>query len=176
MNLNCITALVPKLSRSVHLRSYQKVMKGPTILSVAAAVIGLTSAGFTANYDDLAAEGYRWVTADGPYACPSRDDLRQITKNCTEETQLQMIKQHRAYYLIRGDIVKLVREDAASGISLIRVPGIAVHLLTLNKFLSRRPIKNAFGIVETPETSGLIPAETTWITESREQSGAMAAP
>jgi hypothetical protein len=176
MNLNCITALVPKLSRSVHLRSYQKVMKGPTILSVAAAVIGLTSAGFTANYDDLAAEGYRWVTADGPYACPSRDDLRQITKNCTEETQLQMIKQHRAYYLIRGDIVKLVREDAASGISLIRVPGIAVDLLTLNKFLSRRPIKNAFGIVETPETSGLIPAETTWITESREQSGAMAAP
>jgi hypothetical protein len=116
------------------------------------------------------------VTADGPYACPSRDDLRQITKNCTEETQLQMIKQHRAYYLIRGDIVKLVREDAASGISLIRVPGIAMDLLTLNKFLSSRPIKNAFGIVETPETSGLIPAETTWITESREQSGAMAAP
>jgi len=118
MNLNCITALVPKLSRSVHLRSYQKVMKGPTILSEAAAVIGLTSAGFTANYDDLPAKGYRWVTVDGPYACPSRGDLRQITKNCTEETQLQMIKQHRAYYLIRGDIVKLVREDAASGHTL----------------------------------------------------------
>ena len=151
-------------------------MKVPTILSVAAAAVLLTSSGQPASYDHLPANGYRWVIVDGPYACPSRDDLRQITKNCTEETQLQMIKQHRAYYLIRGDIVKLVREDAASGISLIRVPGIAVDLLTLNKFLSRRPIKNAFGIVETPETSGLIPAETTWITESREQSGAMAAP
>src|ERR1700693_186455 len=98
MNLNCITTLVPSSQGRCICGRIRKLMKGPTILSVAAAVIGLTSAGFTANYDDLAAKGYRWVTVDGPYACPSRDDLRQITKNCTEETQLQMIKQHRAYY------------------------------------------------------------------------------
>jgi hypothetical protein len=48
----------------------------------------------------------------------------------------------------RGDIVKLVREDAASGISLIRVPGISMDLWTLKDFLSSRPTKNAFGIVE----------------------------
>ena len=64
-------------------------MKMPTILSVAAAVAGLKSAGLPANYDDLAAKGCRWVTVDSPYTCPSGDCLRQITKNGTEEKQLQ---------------------------------------------------------------------------------------
>jgi hypothetical protein len=27
------------------------------------------------------------------------------------------------------------------------------------KFLSKRPVENAFGVVETPETSGLVPIE-----------------
>ena len=89
-------------------------MKVSAILSVTAAVIGRISAGLTANYDDLAAKGYRWVTVDGPYGCPSKDDLQQIIKKPTDETELQMIKQHRAYYLLRGDIVKLVQEDPAS--------------------------------------------------------------
>ena len=30
-----------------------------------------------------------------------------------------------------------------------------------NKFLSRRPIKDAYAVIETPETSGLIPADTS---------------
>ena len=96
-------------------------MKVSAILSVTAAVIGRISAGLTANYDDLATKGYRWITVDGPYGCPSKDDLQQIAKNPTDETELPMIKQHRAYYLLRGDIVKLVLEDPASGISRIHV-------------------------------------------------------
>jgi hypothetical protein len=52
-------------------------MKVSTILSVAAALIALTSAGITVSYDDLAAKGYRWVTVDGPYACPTNEDLQQ---------------------------------------------------------------------------------------------------
>jgi hypothetical protein len=31
--------------------------------------------------EDLAANGYRWVSVDGPYGCPSKNDLRQITKH-----------------------------------------------------------------------------------------------
>ena len=54
-------------------------MKVPTILSVGTAAVLLTSAGLAANYDDLAAKGYRWITVDGPYACASKDDLPQIT-------------------------------------------------------------------------------------------------
>jgi hypothetical protein len=146
-------------------------MKVLAILSVTAAVIGLMAAGLTANYDDLAAKGYRWVTVDGPYGCPSKDDLQQIIKKPTDETELQMIKQHRAYYLLRGDIVKLVQEDAASGLSRIYVAGITTDLWTLTKFLSKRPVENAFGVVETPETSGLIPIQTERIAESLKQAG-----
>jgi hypothetical protein len=32
--------------------------------------------------------------------------------------------------------------------------------LDYNKFLSRRPIKNAYAAIETPETSGLIAGDT----------------
>jgi hypothetical protein len=151
-------------------------MKVSAILSITAAVIGLTSAGLTANYDDLAAKGYRWVTIDGPYGCPAKDDLQQIVKKPTDETELQMIKQHRAYYLLRGDIVKLIKEDPASGISRIHVAGITTDLWTRAKFLSKRPVENAFGVVETPETSGLVPIETESITDSLKQAGVTPAP
>ena len=82
-----------------------------------------------------------------------------------------MIKQHRAYYLLRGDIVKLVQEDPASGISRIHVAEIITDLWTLSKFISKRPIENTFGIVETPETSGLIRMETESSTDSFRQTG-----
>lgn len=150
-------------------------MKVSAILSITAAVIGLTSAGLTANYDDLAAKGYRWVTIDGPYGCPAKDDL-QIVKKPTDETELQMIKQHRAYYLLRGDIVKLIQEDPTSGISRIHVAGITTDLWTPTKFLNKRPVENAFGVVETPETSGLVPIETESITDSLKQAGVTPAP
>ncbi len=77
-------------------------MKVATLLSIAAVALILTSEGPAATYDDLAAQGYRWVTVDGPYACPSKDDLRKLTKHPTDEAELQMIEQLRAYYLIEG--------------------------------------------------------------------------
>ena len=134
------------------------------------------SAGLTVNYGDLAAKGYRWVTIDGPYGCPAKDDLEQIVKKLTDETELQMIKEHRAYYLLRGDIVKLIQEDPASGISRIHVAGIITDLWTPTKFLSKRPVENAFGVVETPETSGLVPIETESITDSLKQPDVTPAP
>jgi hypothetical protein len=39
----------------------------------------------------------------------------------------------------------------------IRAAGITIDLWTYNKFLSSRPIKDAYAVIETPETSGLIP-------------------
>ena len=99
-------------------------MKVPTILSVAAVAVLVTSAGLAANYDDLVAQGYRWVTVDGPYACPSKDDLRTLTKHPTDEAELQMIEQLRAYYLIEGALLQVVVEDAASGMSQIHATEI----------------------------------------------------
>jgi hypothetical protein len=136
-------------------------MEAPAILLVAAVVGGLASSGLAINYDEIAAKGYRWVTVDGPYACVSKDDLRQIVKSRGTEAELQAIKRQRAYYLLRGDIVKVIWEDPTSGMSLIRMAGVPKDLWTATKFLSKRPIENAFGVVETPETSGLILAGIT---------------
>jgi DNA-directed RNA polymerase subunit H (RpoH/RPB5) len=136
-------------------------MDVPAILLVAALVGGLASSGQAINYDEIVAKGYRWVTVDGPYACVSKDDLRQILKKRGTEAELQAIKQQRAYYLLQGDIVKVTREDPTSGMSLIRIAGVPKDLWTATKLLSKRPIENAFGVVETPETSGLILAEIT---------------
>ena len=82
-----------------------------------------------------------------------------------------MVKNQQAYYLLQGDIVKVVREDAASGLI---DPGCrnSQGPWTLTKYLSKRPIENAFGVIETPETSGLILAGITRIPGSVEPSGA----
>jgi hypothetical protein len=129
--------------------SKERFMKVPTLLSVAVAVL-LTSRGLAAPYDDLAANGYRWVTTNGPYACPSKDDLRQIIQHHTDETELQMIEQPRAYYLIEGAIVQVVREDPASGMSQIHSAEIGPDVWTLTRFLSRHPIRNTDGEIEVP--------------------------
>jgi len=63
-----------------------------------------------------------------------------------------MVEQLRAYYLIRGNVVQVVEEDTVSGLSKIRAPGIVRELWTLTKFFSRRPIRDTYGVIETPET------------------------
>jgi len=100
------------------------------------------------------------------------EDLHQITKNRTDETELHMVEQLRAYYLISGTLVQLVQEDSSSGMSQIRFGGITRDLWTFTRFLSRRPVRDPYGVFETPENSGLILAQTTSISDPRERSGA----
>ena len=127
-------------------------MKVPTLISLAVAV-SLTARGFAAPYDDLAAKGYRWVSTNGPYACPSKDDLRRIIQHHTDETEVQMIEQLRAYYLIEGAVVQVVLEDAAAGMSKIRSAEIGPDVWTLTMFLSKHPIRNTDGEIEVPPRS-----------------------
>jgi hypothetical protein len=146
-----------EVSRSLSLAVVSRVVQEDLwqwtrALSVTVIAFGLTLAGLAANYDDFAANGYRWVTVDGPYGCPSRDDLQKIAKNRTDNLELQFIEQARAYYLVRGALVRVVQEDAASGVSQIHTTGITKDLWTLTKFLSRRPIRDAYGAIESPET------------------------
>ena len=140
-------------------------MKISTILSVAAATAALITTGLSANYDDIIEKGYRWVAVDGPYACPTKNDLQQITKNRTDETELHMVEQLRAYYLVRGAMVHVVKEDEASGMTQIQIAGITTDLWTLASFLSKHPIIDAYGVIETPESSGLIATTTSGIGE-----------
>src|SRR5580700_8788817 len=137
-------------------------MKAHTILAVAAAAITLTSIALGDKYSDLVAQGYRWATADGLYACVSKDDVQRMVNNPTspagDEIQLKMIEQVKAYFLTPGTIVQVTEEDPGSGLSKIRMAGITVDLWTLTRFLSKHAVKDTYGVIETPETSGLIPS------------------
>jgi len=137
-----------------------------TILLIAAVAVSLTPAGLAVNYDDWISQGYRWVTTDGPFACVSKDDLRLITKDRSDELELKMIEQVRAYYLIRGTMVQVISEDTSSGLSQIIMAGMTTNLWTLTKFLTKHPLKDIIGRIETPTTLGPTPTPTTSATPS----------
>ena len=71
---------------------------------------------------------------------------------------LKMVEQVKVFYLTPGTIVQVTEEDSHTGTSKIRMAGITVDLWTLTSFLTKNPIKDTYGVVETPETSGLIPS------------------
>jgi hypothetical protein len=118
--------------------------------------LGMTRSACAADPQDLAAKGYRWVTVDGPYACPSEQDVRHVTGDPTDATELQMVEDGTAYYLIPGTLVQIVQDDPANGMSEILLGGITRPLWTYTKYLTARPIHDTYGIVETPGTSGFI--------------------
>ncbi len=125
------------------------------IIVLAAVAVALGSTASADPYKDSAAQGYRWVAVDGPYACPSKADLQEITSHRTDLLEVKMVSDLRAYYLIRGIIVQVVQEDAASGTSEVRLPGGFKTFWTLTRFLSRSPIRDTWGVVETPTTSSM---------------------
>ena len=129
----------------------------------AAAAVTLTSTVSADKYEDLVAKGFRWANVNGLYACVSKDDVARMVNNRSDEVLLKMVEQVKAYFLTPGALVQVVEEDPQSGLSKIRLAGITVDLWTLTKFLSKHPIKDTYGVVETPETSGLIPTAATGI-------------
>ena len=138
-------------------------MRALAILAMAAAAVTLTSTVSADKYGDLVAQGFRWANVNGLYACVSKDDVRRMVNNRSDEVLLKMVEQVKAYFLTPGALVQVVEEDPQSGLSKIRLAGITVDLWTLTKFLSKHPIKDTYGVVETPETSGLIPTAATGI-------------
>jgi hypothetical protein len=116
----------------------------------------LTCAAWADDNRDLVAKGYRWVTVNGPYACPTEPEVRHVTGDPTDATELRMVEDGTAYYLIPGTLVQIVKNDPAKGMSEILSGGITRPLWTYTKYLTARPIHDTYGIVETPETSGFI--------------------
>ncbi len=135
-------------------------MKRLTILLAAIVAVVITSTVLALDYKSLVAEGYRWVSIDGPYACPVKEDLRRMSRDASDINQLHMIEQVRAYCLIQGALVKIIQEDGSAGLTQIRAAGIKSDLWTYSKYLSRRPIKDTYAAIETPETLGLIPTDS----------------
>ena len=136
-------------------------MKLLTMFLAPIVAMGIPSTASALDYHDLVAEGYRWVKIDGPFACPTEEDLREITKDPSGLNKLHMVERIRAYFLIQGALVKIIQQDGSTGMAQIRVAGITIDLWTYNKFLSKRPIKDTYAVIETPETSGLIPVDTS---------------
>jgi hypothetical protein len=95
-----------------------------------------------------------------------------IVKHHTDQTELQMTDGLRAYYLVCGTIVRLVQEDSASGMTKIHIAGITSDLWTLTRFLSKHPMIDAYGVIETPENSGLISAQQPSVSNTRERADA----
>jgi len=134
-------------------------------ISVMSAVsLSLTCTALADTYSDLAGQGYRWVTVDGPYACTTEQDVQRIVAHRTDATELQVVQNIQCYYLIPGTFVQVIKEDPADGMSQMRLGGITRSLWTYTRFLSKHPVRDTYGTIETPEDCGLRPkAETAVI-------------
>ena len=126
------------------------------IAFLTAVSLGVTGTAFADDYLALAAQGYRWITVNGPYACNTENDVERITANHSDATELEAVESVRCYYLIPGTIVQVIKEDQPRGMSEIRLGSITTTLWTYSRFLSKQPIRDTYGIIETPQNSGLI--------------------
>jgi len=124
-------------------------------LSMAALVVGIqTTALSSNNYEDLVAEGCRWVNINGHYASICEDDAQRLSKNPTHDIKLQLLRAGNAYYLVHGIIVKVLRMDNMTGMVEIQAPGLVPTLWISPNFLSKRPIVDAYSTIETPDGIG----------------------
>jgi hypothetical protein len=127
-------------------------------ISVMTAIsLSLTSTALADHYNDLVFQGYRWVTADGPYICHAEEDVRQLVAHRTDATELHAVENVHCHYLIPGTVVQVIKEDPAKGMSQIWVGGITTPLWTYTRFLSKHPVRDTYGNIEMPEESGLTP-------------------
>jgi hypothetical protein len=131
---------------------------------ITAVSLGLAGTAPGVNYDTLAAKGYRWIAVHGPYASTTEQGLRHITGHRNDRTGSQSVEDEQAFYLIPGRIVQIIKEDPAAGTSLVQMGGFPTLLWTYTRFLSKRPLRDVYGVIETPENSGLIQNPTATAT------------
>ena len=134
------------------------------IFLMTAVSLGLTYTAPADNYKDLAAQGYRWVTVNAPYACETEQDVQRIVANRTDATELQVVQNIQCYYLVPGTVVQAIKEDPAKGMSQIRLGGITRPLWTYTRFRSKHPILDTYETIETPAECGLMPKADTAVT------------
>src|SRR5260370_39824310 len=91
-------------------------------ISVMTAVsLSLTCTAVGDNYSRSAAQGYRWGTVDGPYACTTEEDIQRMVSHRTDATELPVVENIRFYYRIPGPIVHVIKDDPARGKSKTRL-------------------------------------------------------
>src|SRR6201984_2253193 len=120
-------------------------------LLIAATVTTATATDFKA----LAEQGYRWVRVNGPYATPNKGDAAKLAGAKSASSDIELQDKTHAYFLLPGMLVFVLENDAAAGLSRVRASGIVVDLWTETKYLSSQPLKDSYGVTETPDSSGL---------------------
>jgi hypothetical protein len=132
-----------------------------TIAIISAVSLSVTCSAPANDYGALAARGYRWVSVHGPYASTTEQYVKRLTDDRAGATEAQILEDEKAYYLIPGTIVQVIKEDSANGMSQVQLGGFATFLWTYSRFLSKHPIRDIYGVIETPENSGIFPNFTT---------------
>jgi hypothetical protein len=107
------------------------------------------------DFKTLAEQGYRWVRVNGPYATPNKNDATKLADAKSAATDVELQDKTHAYFLLPGMLVFVLESDSASGLSRVRASGIVVDLWTETKYLSSEPLKDSYGVTETPDSSGL---------------------
>ena len=107
------------------------------------------------DFQSLAEQGYRWVRVNGPYATPNKNDAAKLAEAKSAATDVELQDKTRAYFLLPGMLVFILENDTAAGLSRFRASGIVVDLWTETKYLSPSPVKDSYGVTETPDSSGL---------------------
>jgi hypothetical protein len=130
-------------------------MKLPILSSAVVAMVGLASTSLATDYADWVAKGYRWSVVHGRYAYVTKEEARNQGSRAGSKSKSDLIG--HGYYLRPGKLVLVVETDAASGLSKIRMSGVAPDLWTATKNLSTRPVKNARGVIENPDNTGIRP-------------------
>jgi hypothetical protein len=130
-------------------------MKIPILFLAVLAVLGIPQVTLADDLKGWVAQGYRWSVVSGLHAYRNKDDAknersRRENKSVSEEVRY-------AYFMRPGMVVLVVATDAANGLSQIRMGGIASELWTPTKYLSKSPVKNSVGKIETPGMAGLMP-------------------
>ena len=120
---------------------------------ISAVSLNLAGTALATDYAALATQGYRWVIVNGPYACFKEQDVERIVAHHTDATELDVVQNAACYYLIPGTIAKVISEDPARGISQIQLGNITLRLWTYSRYLSKSPIPDTYGVIETPESA-----------------------
>jgi hypothetical protein len=95
---------------------------------------------------------------NGPYACFKEENVDRIVGHHTDATELDVVQNATCYYLIPGTIAKVISEDPARGVSQIQLGNITIPLWTYSRFLSKSPVRDTYGVIETPDAADPAPA------------------
>lgn len=126
-------------------------MKLPILSLAVLAIVVFASTSLAADYADWVAKGYRWSAVHGRVAYVTKEEAKSASSRSKSDSL------GHGYYLRPGKLVLVLETDAASGLSRIRMNGAASPLWTATKNLSIRPVENARGVIESPESTGLRP-------------------